>query len=335
MLLNFRYAVGLLFFIPTLVIALPPSISRPLRAKSELHKERYESWLSGSLLAPNGHNLRRGELELKPFLYASDSVGTYSYIWQNRATNDVRTVNPVLTVGYGILDWLDVELTFQGYYKENMHKHAFRRGDIIGALGFQLLTQKPNTPKPDIRFIFMENFPWGFYQRLNPEKGGADSSGSGSWESSALFVLQKTFHTANVHFFNVELSLGYTHANRVEVTSFNTYGGGYGTDATVHPKGKWTGMVSLEYSITQNLAFALDMVGTIMQRGNVVGDLGIGQNGETATFNLDDNYQFSFAPALQWNFSKGVGLVGGVWMSLFDKEDKNFVSGVIGMNIRR
>lgn len=330
-----RFLLSFSLLVCTAAYALPPTISRPLSAKPELHPERYEAWFTGSLLAPNGHNIPRGEVELKPFLFASDGIGTFGYIWQNRSTNQTKTINPVFTVGYGFLDWLDLEVTFQGYYKEKWGKHSFRRGDFLASLGLQLLNQKPNTPKPDIRFLLTESFPWGFYQRLNPEKNGTDSSGSGSWETSYIFILQKTFHPATVHFFNFQLSLGYTFAQRVEVQKFNTYGGGYETDATVHPKGKWTGIVSFEYSITQNLAFSTDFMGTIIQQGNVVGNKGYDPNGNTATFNLEEDYQFSFAPALEWNFAKGLGIIGGVWMSFFGKEQDNFYSAVIGMNIRR
>jgi len=307
-----------------------------LRAKPELHPERYEPWFTGTLLSPNGHNITKGEVEIKPFVFASDGVGTYGYIWQNRSTNPTRTINPVLTLGYGIFDWLDVEVTFQGYYKEKWGKHAFRRGDVLASLGVQLLNQKPNTPKPDLRFMITESFPWGFYQRLNPEKNGTDSSGSGSWETSYIFILQKTFHPATVHFFNFQLSLGYTFGQRVEVQKFNTYGGGYETDATVHPKGKFTGIVSFEYSITQNLAFSADFMGTLLQKGNVQGFKGYDPNGNIATFELlEEDYQFSFAPAIEWNFAKGLGLIGGVWMSFFGKDQGDFFSAVIGMNIRR
>lgn len=319
----------------TVLQAIPPAITRPLRAKPEIHPERYEAWFTGSLLSPNGHNIPKGEVEIKPFIFASDSIGTYGYIWQNRSTNATRTINPVLTLGYGWFDWLDLEVTFQGFYKEKWNKHAFRRGDFLASIGLQLLNQKPNTPLPDLRFVFTESFPWGFYQRLSPDKNGTDSSGSGSWETSYILVLQKTFHPATVHFFNFQLSLGYTYAQRVEVHKFNTYGGGYETDATVRPKGKWTGIVSLEYSITQNLAFSTDFMGTLVQQGHVNGNRGFDANGNTATFDLEEIYQFSFAPALEWNFAKGLGIIGGVWMSFFGKEKDDFFSIIVGMNIRK
>lgn len=309
--------------------------TRSLDTKPDLDHERNEPWFTGSLLAPNGHTIPKGNVEVKPFVFASDGVGSKSYIWQTRATNRTRTINPVLTIGYGITDWWDFDVTFQGYYKERWDKHSFRRGDVLVDMGIQLLTERMHTPTPDLRLFLMESIPFGFYERLNPNKNGTDSSGSGSYETTYGFIIHKTFDTGRGHFFDFQASFGYTHGHRTFVESFNTYGGGYGTRGRIFPEGKWVALFSLQYMVTQNFSFALDIVGMSEQKAKFKGTTGTDVNGNPAKFDLQNAYQMSIAPGVEWNFSRRVGLIGGVWFSNFGgRSVDEFFSAVIGMNIR-
>lgn len=311
-----------------------PYFSRPITEKKELHGDEDLPWFQGSLISPRGHTLVQGEVLVQPMVFASDGMGTYAYIWQNRGTLKTNTVNPVLKVGVGVFDFWDLEFALQGYYKERWGKHSYRRGDFVVGTGFQLWRQERRNAAPDVRFFIYQNFPWGYYKYLNPYKNKTDSSGSGAYETTYGLVIQKTFHISGIHYLNFKSSLGYTFSQRVQVNGFNTYGGGFGTTGEIRPKGKATGIFTLEYSLTKALAFNFDFIGTYSQNIRFRGTVGTDVNGNPARFDLDEIYQFSAAPSLEWSFTNKLSIFTGIWGSLAGQQQDTFFSGIIGMNIR-
>lgn len=300
-------------------------------ADIDFRKEKIEPWFTGTLLSPEGHTLAPGVVKLRPYIFASDSIGTYGHIWQRSDTPRTRSLNGVMNIGVGILRWLDFDATFQGFINHDDGPTSYRRGDIYATFGFQITEDTRRGWTPDFRFFITQSFPFGNYDKLNPAKNGTDVSSSGSYETTFAVVFQKLFHTAPQHWLRFKFSAGITHPRAVSVDGFNTYGGGFGCSGQVKPGNKSTGMLSLEYNLWRELVFAIDFVGMYAKSAKFTGDAGVDEEGNVASIRLDNLGEFSIAPALEYNFSKTLGIVGGVWFSMLGRNDDEYFSAAISL----
>lgn len=292
------------------------------------------AWFTGTLLSPEGHTLPAGITQVEPYIFASDGAGVYGHVWNRwMHASNVRSINPVVKIGHGITNWFDFNVVFQGEINHNKAT-SIRRADIFLEVGFQLFNDRKTSWIPDVKIFFTQSFPFGSYRNLNPEKNRTDQSGSGSYETTAALALQKLFHTGGPHFFKLHVSAGFTRCNKLHVRGFNAYGGGYGTSGTVHPGHKFTGVVGFEYSITRSVALATDFVGFYASKPSFGGNRGLTSSGSQAPFFKNASYELSMAPALEYNFSEYIGMIGGVWFPLYNRTSENYFSFVLAFNNR-
>lgn len=119
--------------------------------------------------------------------------------------------------------------------------------------------------------------------------------------------------------------MNYTIPTRVNVRGINTYGGDVTTRGTVYPGNNLTLFSAIELSITQNFVFACDLVASFTDKSRFKGTT-IAQN------HLPSSAQISLAPAFEYNFSAGLGLIFGSWFTLTGRNANQFFSGVIALN---
>ncbi len=84
---------------------------------------------------------------------------------------------------------------------------------------------------PAIKFFSKEIFPTGKYKNLNPEKIAVQGLGDGAYKTEFGLNVSKVTWWSLMHPMQFRLSLNYGIATKIHVTNFNSYGGGYGTDA--------------------------------------------------------------------------------------------------------
>ena len=132
-----------------------------------------------------------------------------------------------------------------------------------------------------------------------------------------------------LHPLNTRLALGYTIYTPVHVKNFNTYGGGFKTRGVVFPGNAFNADLGLELSISQRWVIALDSVYTFTNRTHFHGNPGMTSSGTKASVGKGYSDQLSFAPAIEYNFSDKMGLIGGAWFSVYGRNSSNFVSGIL------
>ncbi len=301
----------------------------------EIENPEESPWYTGSILAFSGHCVPKGygNVEVYGMFSLSDHNFTSSGHRQKVPTD--FTIIPLGILQFGITDWMDITFSDIAFYDKFNGQHSFQNGDMQIGLGFQLLEQKRGTLQPDIRVVAVEIFPTGKYQHLDPNKLGTDQGGSGSYQTMIGFILQKNFYALKNHPFRIRLGGFYTYRSVVHVHGLNVYGGGRGTDGKITFDPYFLTILAGEFSFTKNWVFAMDIQYFIAGTGYFQGI----QGSSDTTFSKSNfissapkNMSLSLTPSIEYNFSVDLGIIAGVWFTVYGTNNQDFMSYVIALN---
>ncbi len=143
---------------------------------------------------------------------------------------------------------------------------------------------------------------------------------------------QKTFFWWATHPLRLRANLAYTIPSFVKVHGFNSYGGGYGTDARVHPGNSWLFDGAFELCIDHYWVFACDMLYTYANKTSFTGTQGTLANGTPAPLGSGSSYSWSLAPAVEYNWNENLGILVGAWFTVAGRNTPNFAGGIFSVN---
>lgn len=285
----------------------------------------YTPIYSGTLLAFYSENISPGQLEVEPYLYQTSISGSYTQNWSFQKSKPIHELAFSLFFETGITKWLDFSLMLNTTYNQIGNLHTPLCSDTQAYLGFQVLTDIKGSWVPDIRLLLGENFPTGKYQHLNPQKQLSDSSGSGAYETSFIFVTKKIFYTFPKHPFNICLNLAYTLLNKTNVKGYNIYGGTFDTKGKILQGAQYMVDLATEYSITQNFVIGTDIHYIHQNRSTFSGN-----SGDANPFvGFPSSDQLSLAPCLEYNYNNNFGIFGGSWFTVAGKNSYKFITNII------
>jgi len=286
-------------------------------------------WFTGPLLVPGAEVIGRGTLLLQPYLYGGEGLGIYNNGLSARHTAVETTINPQLLLGYGITDDFDVQLDLQTMWNNDNGAGDFGIGDTQLELHYAVAEDGDGGWLPAIRVDYVQIFPTGEYERLDPAKNGTDGRGSGVFASSLGINFMKTFHLGGEHFLRPDLSVIYSIPLADTVHGLNVYGGGAGTDGTIHPGNAVTAYFSGELSLTRRWAVGFDSTYSYVDAARFTGNPGVNPDGTPAEVGFFSSYQITLSPQLEYNFDSKQGLVAGPWFTLVGRNSDDFFSFVV------
>jgi hypothetical protein len=287
--------------------------------EEEISEYCYQPIFAGTLLAFIPNNVPPGQCLIEPYLFAGKVKGLYDSEWKNNHLFKYFESRLLLEVETGITPWLDINLILNENYSLSNGRKSFHYGDTQLALGFQILTNKPNSAVPDFRIILFENFPTGKYDHLDPRKNIADVTGSGSFETWIVAVIRKIIYFTPRQVVSLNLNLGYDIPSSVHVKGFNLYGGDAKTNGSVLPGNQFLGNIGLEYSLTENWILGLDV--HYMHQNK--------SHSNHRDIHLPSSEEFTLAPCIEYNPSLHFSLEGGAWFSIAGRNNLVFASGIL------
>lgn len=288
-----------------------------------------EPWFTGPLLVPGTSVAGRGGGWLQPYLSIGEGLGVYNNGLSVRGQAPETTLNFQLLAGYGITDQLEVQLDTQVLWNHEGSASSAGFGDTAIELHWLFFDEDPGGWRPALRGDYVQAFPSGRYDRLDPAASGTDIRGSGSFAPSLAVNLTKTFHLGGHHFLRPAASVIYTLPLDVRVRELNAYGGGQGTDGTVHPGNAWILYLSGEYSLTRHWAVALDTTYAYADAWHFTGDPGVQADGTPASVGVPAGYQITVSPQLEYNFDDSQGIVLGPWVTVAGHHTQQFFTFVV------
>lgn len=280
-------------------------------------------WLTGPLLAPSGHTVAPGRTNWEPYLFVT----------KNYNPDSAWIIDPFIQITRGLTSHIDLKFETQAFFTFKNGEVGTGLSDFSVILGFQAMEDNLGGWLPDLRITLAETFPTGRYQRLNPDKQGADSTGTGAYETSVSLNFQKLFHISDNQWLRPRIFFRYGVSAPVSVHEFNAYGGSFDTDGKIYPGDNFIGILAFEYTLTRNWALALDIQALYVDKTKFSGRNGVNPDGSIASVGNGKEVQWSYAPALEYNFSNWLGIIWGVWFTGATKNSTDFVSFVVAVNI--
>lgn len=302
-----------------------------LANENTLQPKTYSPWYTGPLLAASAYTLPPGSVYTQPYLYLTNTYGSYTDSFKSRSQPSVYSVTPDISFQTGLTNFFDIAVEGSSIYNNRKGKTAYHLEDITVKLGMQLLREKKETFYPTIKFRIQEYFPTGKYKNLNPEKFGIDATGTGDYRTIFLLAMSKIFYFWPMHPNKWTFNLAYQLPTKVKVKDFNSYGGGYGTNGTVTPGQTISTDIAVEYSCSQSLVLVMEAAYSYTTPTKYSGTIGYALDGSLSSNSSNSSMQCSLAPAIEYNFTQNVGFIGGVWFSIFGKNSSQFVSAVISL----
>ena len=259
-------------------------------------------------------------------------------------------LSPQLT--YGLTDRIDIQ--YDAFYVQNKSrgKTGTNLGDTPILIGYQLLTQNKNGTTPDIRLTVQEVFPTGHYDRLKSNNFGVGISGTGSFITSIDLNTEYLSAIGTQHYLKTHACLSYTYAHTVALNGLSTYGGSVLTQGHINPGNGFSIDLAAEFTLTQNWVAVIEGFFSYQQASKFHGIFG--DETYVAPVMIDTNQRiiptkhniggennnfigngtqdaFSLAPALEYNFSNHLGLIGGVWFIVAGKNTPSFVGPMLSL----
>lgn len=292
--------------------------------------EPYIPWFTGPLLAPAGVVVPMGSINIEPFVYVIAYRGNYTPDWKSQSAPIFWSYVFDPYIQFGIAPRVDLTLSAMAEYNKTQGKHTWGLGDSYAAFGIQILDE--STYQPNIKLILQELFPTGRYNHLNPENLLTDGLGGGSYVSTIGLVLAKLISLRPTTYLSFRFTTAVSFPSSVYLKGLSYYGGSPTTIGTFHPAKTVEIDFSLEYNLSRNWAWALDVLYTYGTKSSFHG-----KNGENLFSNLGGQLssptsQFSLAPAIEYNWSKSLGLIAGCWFTVAGSNAYVFRNGVIALN---
>lgn len=282
-------------------------------------------WFTGPLIAPSGYTVEPGHFAFQPYFDAFTYIGKYASNWKVRSLPNFYNVNLRARFKAGIFDWMDAQITPQFLYQQTGKKLSSGFGDLLFSFNFQLLNYKIEDPWPSLRLNLQTSIPTGKYQKLNPSLLETDARGNGCWYPEIAAVLSKLWHLTGIHYLEARLFTGYRIGTPVSVQGESAYGGDPSTRGVAYPGNIYFADLAFQYNFTQNFAFACDCFYRHLNKSRF--------SGRTAKNAAPPSKEeFSFAPALEYNWSKKIGAIGGVWFSAAGRNSPQFINGILSAN---
>lgn len=291
-------------------------------------------WFTGPLIAPSSVALTRGQINIEPYFYATANTGVYNSEWKAVDTPTIWNFNLAPLLYFGLNNFIDITCTPSFLYNVCQHQKNWALGDLNFGFDFQLYVDDyfEHDWYPNLKLTISENFPVGKYDNLDPKKQGTQLGGNGSFQTEIQFVMGKLIRLTGIYYFSTRLALTYIIPSPVTVRGFNSYGGGYGAYATVYPAQTFTADYAFEVNLSKNWVFATDIIGNWLTRTHYKGNPGTNVDGAPAKIGPGSAFQFTLAPALEYNWNANIGLIFGLWFTAAGRNAPQFYSGVVAFN---
>lgn len=284
-----------------------------------------EPWFTGPLIAQSARVVRPGHVKLQPRWNAFVNVGFYNSHWHVESEPNFYDLNVRLQTKFGIVDRIDFQFTPIWVFRETRGEHSTNIGDMPLDLNIQLYRSMKRGGGPALKLALRANAPIGKYQHLSVRKRKTDATGTGCWFPGPGLYFSDLWHLGGIHYLELRVVSEYRFGVPVSVKSRNVYGGDAETKGTVYP-GNYTSLdAAIQWNFTQRWALACDFR---YEHHNK--DRFSGKSSEPMT--RPSREEFSLAPAIEYNWSRDIGIIGGVWFSVAGRNTHQFANGMLSLN---
>ena len=293
-----------------------------------------DAWWTGPLLASNARLACPGHGGVEPYLSDVITDGRYDAAGHRRAAARSHSVESEVYLGYGLYDGVAVGLLTRLAYVEPAgapNSSSPGLGDLDLRLQAALTTFHEGRWVPDTAILLTETLPTGRYDRLERP---SDGLGSGVVTTALSWLSQDYLWLRNGRIIRIRLAVTYSLSGSASLQDASTYGTTLGFRGHVHPGESATVDSAAEYSLTRQWVIATDLVyqhtgGTYITGVHETLRAGFG----SVAFPSRARERFTIAPALEFNWSRAVGVIMGAQLSLAGRNAPASVTPMVAVNL--
>lgn len=286
-----------------------------------------EPWFTGPLLTPSAQCVPFGHVNFEPYIYYFQTRNVYNKHWHMQSIPHFNTLLSQNFIQIGVYDKLELDVTPQFAYNKSQGQHTWRMLDFPFAIAYQLYEDPDNRHAPKLKLRLLAKVPSGKHDRLDARKKGTDIGSDGSWYPAVGLVFSELFHTSGVHYLSTRVFVNYAFGTPTHVHGISAYGGTSATRGTAYPGNYLEASTAIEYSLTQNWVFAMDLYYRHTNKSRFSG-----KKGGPLAPKRPSSEQFSVAPAIEYNFSSDIGIIVGPWVVFAGRNTDQFVSWIAAVN---
>lgn len=293
-----------------------------------------QPWFTGPLLAPAGLVMPNGHTNLETYGIYTDNEGAFNrrrHVAQNVNRGDGSSVMPIFS--HGLAEDFDITYVTSYIFNHSQRFTSQEIGDVIGILGYQALKQKDSKWLPSLRMILLETLPTGRFNSLNEAFNGQDVTGVGGYRTGLGLNFEHLLPISEPIYLRTRFSVTYIFPHPISVRGINAYGGTPTTEGTIIPGQLVSLNLATELSLSQNLVAVMEGLYFNGGASQFRGYLGQSTTDVPATIGRPSAYEFSIAPAVEYNFTQRIGLIGGIWFPLLGRAAPNFTTYMVALNI--
>jgi hypothetical protein len=289
-------------------------------------------WFTGPIIAPSGHVVPKGHYNTQPYLFYNTIYSQYDQNWKSHKVPLIHEVLLTVPTKIGLGSKFEIGFTPGFIWRESLGYSTTNITDWIVGLSYQVFDSELKDPWPALKLSVRTSLPFGKYDHLNPKKGKIDVTGDGCFWPSVGLDFSKLIHVYKIHYLDIRFAFNWLISTPITVKGYNAYGGSSNTNAKVYNGDIYTFDLAAQYNLNRNWALAIDLFYQHKNRNHYKGFAGT-QEGVALSLNSPSNENFSIAPAIEYNFSENVGIIGGCWFNVSGRNSSAFTTGVISINI--
>jgi hypothetical protein len=304
-------------------------------------ESRDEAWWTGPMLAPSAATLAAGHVLIEPYLFDDITVGHFDTSGARHGAALEHDLGSLSYVLYGVTDFVTAGMLPRLGYNEPPgapDSSGIGFGDLTLQAGYGVLQYQDGHRTPAVELVVQETLPTGRYDRLTR---ASDGFGAGAYTTTLAVYSQDYFWMPNGRILRARLDLSYALSSSASVHDESVYGTPQGFSGRAYPGDLFTADAAAEYSLTRNWVLALDVIYEHGDSTRVSGSLSPGTTvptgGTTGTRAFlsatGSFYLLGFAPAIEYNFSRRIGVLLGVRLIEIGRNTSASVTPAIAVNM--
>jgi len=291
-----------------------------------------DAWWTGPLLAPSANTLPRGHMLIEPYLYDVTSQGFYDAQGNRTAVPHSHSIGSLTYINYGLANKFTVGLipTF-GYNQvsNGPSSSGVGIGDLMVQAQYRVHLFREGSWKPTTSVAVQESLPTGRYDQLNDRP--SDGMGGGAFTTTVALYTQTFFWMPNGRILRMRFNVVPSFSRTVNVQDMSVYGTSQGFRGHAKPGNSLFLDAAWEYSLTPRWVLALDATYRNQSNTQVAG-YNQSDPSQPVILNSGSSRVFGLAPALEYNFSSKVGVIG-VRAFPAGRNTSNSITPAIAVNI--
>jgi hypothetical protein len=272
-------------------------------------------WFTGPIIARSGTTIPLGHYEIRAFDLLTKINSSYNSIGKTTPQPELKSTSYLLSVRYGLSDHTDFALILPYIINKIEPFRTEHIGDTALVIGYQVMKQKPGSRLPSLRFSLEEDIPTGRFKNIDPKTFEIGVSGGGSYQTVLSLTLEHLAHIKRSHYLKTRCDLRYLYGlpfrfddNRINNAS--VFG------IKINPHSGVIADLAAELTLTQNWVAVMETFWFSHQAATFPNNTPLNERGILYRVGHPRFKMTSLLPAIEYNFSKNVGIIAGVWFTV-------------------